>query len=120
MAEARVESIEALKWFKAALWKFAEGVNVAMADAESEVNRTMIWLETEQTSYWKGQYKKREEMVVRCKDALRQKKMFRDSAGREPAAIEEEKALKNAKRKLIEAEEKSLAVNKSIKQLQRE
>jgi hypothetical protein len=120
MAEARVESIDAIKSFRAALVKFADEANVALADAESEVVRTMSWLENEQSVYWASEVRKRSELVARCKDAVRQKKIFKDSSGRQQSAIEEEKALKIAMRRLEEAEMKVVAVRKSIKRMEKE
>ena len=37
---ARVESIDALESFKRALWKFAEAANVALGDAEADLEKT--------------------------------------------------------------------------------
>ena len=65
----RVESLDALRSFKIALVKFAEAANVALGDADSELQRTLTWLETEQLSYWQGQHRKRAEMVTRAKEA---------------------------------------------------
>ncbi len=120
MSEARVESIESLKYLKVAIIKFADEANVAVSNADSEVNRTMIWLQNEQTKYWEGQHRKRLELVERCREAVRMKKFFKDSTGRQQSAVEEEKALQIARRKLEEAEEKSIAVRKAIKKLERE
>ena len=120
MSEARVESIDALKSFKTALLKFAEGANVALGDAESEVIRTMNWLETEQTSYWQMQHRKMTEVVGRCKEAVRMKRLFKDASGRPQSAVEEEKALKIALRKLEEAEFKINVVRKTLKKLEKE
>jgi hypothetical protein len=120
MAEARVESLDALKSLKVAMIKFAEGATLAIGDAESEVNRTLMWLQMEQTSYWQGQLRKRAALVARCKEAVRMKRIFKDSAGREQSAVDEEKALKIALRRLEEAEDKSVAVTKAIKKLERE
>lgn len=107
MAEgARVGSVEAIKAFRLALWKFAETVQAALGDAESELNRTVIWLETEQLSHWQHQIRKRQEVLARAKDALRQKQLFKDSAGRTPQAVEEEKAVRRAQSRLADAEQK--------------
>src|SRR6185295_3410310 len=104
MPEARVESIDALKSFKAALIKFAEGANVALADAESDIARTVNWLENEQASYWQSEHRKRTELVGRCQEAVRMKRIFKDSSGRQQSAVEEEKALRIAQLKLEEAQ----------------
>ncbi|HEX3358578.1 MAG TPA: hypothetical protein VHS31_16505 [Tepidisphaeraceae bacterium] len=120
MAEARVDSIDALKSLKAAMLKFAEGANVALGDAESEIMRTVTWLENEQTSYWQLQERKRMEMVGRCKEALRAKRLFKDSSGRTPSAVEEEKALRVALRRMEEAAQKLAAVKKAKIKLEKE
>jgi hypothetical protein len=121
MAEgARVESIESLSRFRIALVKFAETVDVALAGAEAELGRTSMWLETEQLSYWTTQIRHRQEAVERAKEAVRMKKIYKDSAGRQQSAIEEEKMLKVAQRRLEEAETKLVATRKYIKVMQRE
>ncbi len=103
---AKVESIEALKTLKRAMIKFAEAANVALGDAESEGNRTVMWLQNEQLQYWTGQIRKRQDVVARCEEAVRMKKLFVDSAGRRSSAIDEMKALDKARRMLDEAKTK--------------
>jgi hypothetical protein len=120
MPQARVESIDSLKRLKVAIIKFAEEANVAVANADSEVNRTLIWLQNEQSQYWESQHRKRAELVGRCREAVRMKKFFKDSTGRQQSAIDEEKALQIALRRLQEAEEKSIAIRKAVKKLERE
>src|SRR3954471_7187465 len=120
MSEAKVESIDALKSLKVAILKFGEGATLALGDAESDITRTMNWLETEQTAYWNLQHRKRTEAVSRWKEAVRMKQIFKDSSGRQQQAIEEQKQLKIAMRKLDEAEFKIKAVRRSISKLERE
>src|SRR5215212_6911225 len=101
---AHVESIEALKMFRRAIIKFMEAANVALSDAESEMQRRLNWLENEQDSYWQGQIRKRQEDVAKARDAVRQKKLFKDFAGRTPSADQEEKALRIALQPLEDAD----------------
>ena len=117
---ARVESIEALKMFRRALIKFVEAAMVALGDAESEMQRRLNWLENEQDSHWQGQIRKRQEEVSKARDAVRQKKLFKDFAGRTPSADQEEKALRIAQARLQEAELNLAAVRKYAKKLPRE
>jgi hypothetical protein len=117
---ARVENIEALKLFKANLLKFSEKISVALDDAETEMQRTLNWLENEQPNYWIGQIRKRHEAVERAKEALRSKRLFKDSSGRTPTAVDEEHALAAAKRRLEEAEQKSVATKQWARRLQKE
>jgi len=117
---AHVDSLEALKHFKLALIKFSEAASVALGDAEADIQRVLTWLETEQDSYWHTQVRKRTEIVSRCKDAVRQKKLFKDFSGRTPSAIDEEKALYKAQRALEEEEQKLVATRKWAKRLAKE
>src|SRR5512140_2777196 len=100
MSEARVEDIEQLKTFKRALWRFAEIANSALGDAESEAAGTLRWLEVDQRSYWQLNVRKSQELVSRCAEAVRHKKLFKDASGRIASAVDEEKALAKARRQL--------------------
>jgi hypothetical protein len=120
MSEAKVESIDAIKAFKRALWKFAEAANVALTEAEADARGTLQWLETEQRTYWSNNVRKSSELVSRCEEALRHKRVFKDSSGRTPSAVDEEKALAKAKRMKELAETKLEHVRKYAPRLNRE
>src|ERR1700722_12175593 len=109
---ANIESIDVLKDVKLALLKFQEAATVSLGDAESETHRVLMWIQTEQDSFWQHQIRKREEIVTRCKEAVRMKKIFKDSSGRQQSAIDEEKALRIALRNLDESQQKLKLVRK--------
>src|SRR5438552_16509156 len=104
MAEARVDS-EAIRDFRAALVKFAEGSGAALTDAESDIHSTLGWLERDQMKFWSMQVRKRHEAVERAKEALRHKQVFKSPTGARQSDVEERKALQKAQRSLEEAEE---------------
>ena len=121
MAEgARVDSIDALKLFKVALFKFQDAATVALGDAESDMNRVLMWLETEQDAFWRGQIRKRQEAVARAREAVRMKTVFKDATGRQQSAVDEEKALQVALRRVAEAEQKLVSVRRWSRVLQKE
>src|SRR5271154_3209307 len=97
---AKVESVDALVMFRVALVKFAESANIAITGAESDVQRTIMWLDNEQTSYWNTQIRHRKEDLARAQEALRAKTVFKDSTGRTPSAVEEQKAVTKATMRL--------------------
>jgi hypothetical protein len=107
---ARVHSFDALRSFRAALYKFAEIAEVALTDAEGETQRVMGWLERDQQSYWQFQMRKRQEDVAKCKEAVRMKKLFKGADGRPASAVDEEKALAKAMKRLADGERKCKAV----------
>jgi hypothetical protein len=117
---ARVESIDAIKDFRAYLTKFADLASRALGDAESDINKTISWLEGDRLNYWSGKIRKCQEAVVKAEEALRQKKLFKDSTGNTPSAVEEIKMLSVAKKNLAEAQQKLTAVKSWTKQIQRE
>ena len=117
---ARVDSVDTLTLFKSALFKFQEAAQIALSDAEGEMNRLLMWVENEQQSFWQNQIRKCEQAVVRAKEAVRMKKLFKDSAGRQQSAVDEEKALQIEMKKLAGAQAKLVAVKRWSRQLQKE
>jgi hypothetical protein len=120
MTGARVHSVDALTHFRVALIKFAEAANAALGDSDAEVQRTLMWLQGEQQQFWTGQIRKRHEKVNQCKDAVRQKKLYKDSTGRTQSAVDEEKALAIAQKRLAEAEQKLANTKRHALRLQKE
>jgi hypothetical protein len=121
MAEvARVQNLEALKRLKQAMWKFQEIAMVALTDAESDMQRTGIWLETEQKTYWNAQLRKRQEAVEKAKEKVREKQLYKDATGMRSSAVDEMKILQAAQRQLVEAEQKVVAIRKFIPRMQKE
>ncbi|MCY2951938.1 MAG: hypothetical protein NTU53_08165 [Planctomycetota bacterium] len=117
---ARVESLDALRAFRTAMCKFGEAANIALCDAEAELQRTQTWLETEQASYWAGQIRKRQELVARCKEAVRMKTLFKNAAGSRDSAVDEQKALAVAMKQLEEATQKLANVKLWARRLAKE
>ena len=117
---ARIHSVDAIRQFRAALIKYAETGNVALTSADGEIDRMMGWLEREQSTYWAGQVRKRHEIVIRCEEAVRSKRLFKGADGTPQSAVDEMKALSVAKRRKEEAEVKVIAVKKAILVLRKE
>jgi hypothetical protein len=120
MAVARVESIDAIKEFRIYLTKFQEMASRALSDAESDVNRTMRWLEGEILTFWNNAIRKRQEALAKAEEALRFKRLYKDASGSTPSVVEEMKAVKIAKDRLNEAQEKLKAVKHWTRELQKQ
>jgi hypothetical protein len=117
--QVKVEDFEAFRTFRAALLKFAQAADLALANADSQVARAQQWLESEQTTYWQSQFRKRSEMAVKAREAVRQKKIYKDSSGRTPGAVEEEKFLAKCAAAVAEAEQKIQAVKRWLPKLEK-
>ena len=106
MAEsARVESIQAIRDFRAAMIEFQDTARRALLEATGDVDRTMNWLD-EMQGYWKQQLRQREEEVVQARRAVNDKKLYPAVDGSRPSAVEQEQELARCKRRVEEAQQK--------------
>ena len=119
MSSANVQ-LDTIRGVRVALIKFAETAGLALADADADILRTLSWLEMEMAPYWATQIRKREELVGRCKEAVRQKLLYNDPTGRPQSAVDEQKALKQAQLSLGLAQEKFTAAKQYVRRIQKQ
>jgi hypothetical protein len=120
MSTARVADIDVLKMFRVQLIKFSEAAGVALGDAESEIRRTINWLENEQLQKWTSEHRKRLGLLAQAKEKLRMKKIFTGPAGSKQSSVDEEKAVQKATRAVEEAERKVAATKQWGRKLHKE
>jgi hypothetical protein len=101
---ARVTSLEALARFRAAYAEFQEQAKLALANAESDVQRTMWWLQNELKKHWQLQIRKRQQAMALAKSELYRAELA--SRDERPSCVLERRAYEKAMRQLQEAEEK--------------
>jgi hypothetical protein len=116
--QANVDDLEVFRRFRASLLKFSQAANQTLANADSQIARTHLWLENEQITFWQSQIRKRHEAVIQAKDAVRQKKLYRDASGRTPSAVEEEKHLSRCLAALEHAQQKLEVTKRWIPRLE--
>lgn len=109
---AHIDSLDALKKFRAALVKFVEGVCVGLDEAEAEIQRTDMWLKQEQPVYWKNQVALRTELFARAKSALKRKQLQTTGLNNRPSCVDELKELARAEQALEEARHKQEQVRR--------
>lgn len=103
---ARVDSIDALGRLRVSLCRFAEAVRVALAEADSDLSRSGIWLGQEMHTYWKDQVRRRDEEVHRARLILRRQESQTTPLGGHYSCVDERKALAKAQRRSEEAQRK--------------
>jgi hypothetical protein len=114
MAEqARVQSIEALSRFRAALVEFAEGARHALGGIDIELRRVREWLEHDQPRYWKAQIKLWDQRKVEARSALHRKNLQRKD-GFVPDVSQEKEALRICKHRIEEAERKLASIRRWV------
>ena len=115
--QARVNSIEALRQFRAALAEFADGARNALGGIDIELRRVREWLEHEQPRYWKHQIKVWDERMAEARSSLHRKNLQRTD-GFVPDVSQEKEALRLCKQRMEEAERKLATIRRWVPQLQ--
>ena len=118
MAEqARVQSIEALNRFRAAVAEFGDGARNALGGIDIELRRVRDWLEHEQPRYWKGQIKLWDQRMAEARAALHRKNLQRTD-GFVPDVTQEKEALRLCKMRIEQAERKLASIRRWVPQFQ--
>ncbi|RMF76385.1 MAG: hypothetical protein D6744_12370 [Planctomycetota bacterium] len=108
--QVRVEALEELKRFRGELIKLADELRAELYAADSDLRRTVEWVQTTQAAHWKRQLRIRTEQLGRARSELNRKRNQRTRLDARLSCVEEEKAVKAAERRVEEARRKIAAV----------
>jgi hypothetical protein len=100
--------------------EFIDAGRVSITEADSDLDRNIIWLEREQVPYWTRQIRKRQEMVTRAKSDLYRKQMQSGANDGRASVVDEKVALQRAVRRLDEAQSKLQVTRKWTRKLQQQ
>ena len=118
---ARVDSIAALKQFRASLCQFAQTAAIALEEMGMDIQGTHTWLQQDQHRHWKARVQDRSEAYTRAKLALQQRLLFERSVQGVPSScVDERKALRAAEQRFRDAEQRFSRVRSWILQMDRE
>lgn len=115
---ARVTSIDAVRGFKAALIEFIDESRRALGEVDAELQRAMVWVETDRMGHWKREIRKRQEKVAQAKSDLYRAQL--QATDHRPDCVDERKALAKAQHAFEEAEQKLERCRGWARQLNRE
>jgi hypothetical protein len=110
---ANVRSVDAIRDFKVALINYAEEAQAALSSVEMEIRQIRNWLLRDQLSYWQSQIKRGQERVSATRADLHRRQLMKTSSDA-ISDTEQKEALRDAQRKLREAEEKVIIIKKWI------
>lgn len=102
--QANVLSIHVLQRFRVALIRCQEELALALAEADSEVDRAVAWVERDRILYWRQRVQRLSEEVNDARSALFRKQTVTSSKDSKPSVVDEKKALERAKAMLEDAE----------------
>jgi len=117
---ADVRSIEVIDRFRATLAEFVDAGRSALVEAESDLDRTILWLDRDRAPHWIRQIRRREELVTRAKSELYRKQTQASAKDGRPSVVEEQQNLRRAVAKLDEAKRRLEATRSWIRRLERE
>lgn len=115
---ARVHSIDAIKRFKAGFVEFVDLARLSLVEAQTDVQRTIHWLQHDQLLHWQAEVRRRAEQLALAKSELHRAQLA--AADNASHCVEERNAVKKAERRLEEAEEKVKRVRQWSRSLDRE
>jgi hypothetical protein len=118
MSQAQIDDFEALRHLRLAIVKFVESARAAISDAESDIQRTLTWLEAQQVPHWQTQIRRREDKYRQAVEALRQRRLYKDPFGKPLSDVDERVAMQKAKVALEHAQHKLDATRRAIRLIQ--
>lgn len=99
---AQVTSLEALEAFRARLTIYRDKSARVLDEVAEEVKRTRVWLQSDRTTFWEGQIRRRQKDLE-----MRQQELFSAQlSGMRDASFVQQQAVQRARRAVQEAEDK--------------
>lgn len=118
--DANITDIGALDEFRRALIRFREELNAALAEADSEVKSTFVWLERDRMLHWRRAVPRLDEELVSAKSALFRKESQTMGTDQRPSTIDEKKAVERAKRRCEDARDRLERTRRWLATLERD
>ncbi|NBX24850.1 MAG: hypothetical protein EBQ99_02170 [Planctomycetes bacterium] len=104
--QANVISVDVLQRLRAAMVRCHEEMGLALSEADSEVDRAVVWVERERVMHWRSRIQRLGEEVNDARSALFRKETVTSSKDSRPSVVDEKKALERAKARLADAEQR--------------
>ena len=117
---ANVRSIDSIDRFRVKLVEFIDAGRGALSEAESDIEKTIGWLDRDRGPHWIRQIRKRQELVSRAKSELYRKQTQASAKDSRPSVVDEKRALRRAIERLEEAHRRQQATKRWTRALERE
>ena len=102
-SRANVRSLEALRLFRPVVIQFETELRNVFGALHREVDRTLEWLDHDCPRHWRQQVRKSFDDLAKARSELARKQMI-TVAGHRPECIDEKNALRDARRRLEQAQ----------------
>ena len=105
--QANLQSIDVLERTRNAFIHCQEELGLALAEADSEIDRLVTWLQNDRMMYWRTRINRLREDVNNARSALFRKETVTSSKDSKPSTVDERKALAKVKAMLEDAERRA-------------
>ncbi len=119
MAQARLTRIDAVGEMAAAVDAFRNEAAAAIEGLDMEIRRVLEWIHHDRHDHWDHQVRRGWERITEARVQLQQAMTARRIGERDPACIDEKKALARAKQRLEIAQERVEAVRHCTRAIDR-
>ncbi len=106
--QARIDSVDALEFFRSRLIIFVNKARLNNAEVVNEVRRTRSWLQTDQRPHWEREIRRRRKVLDQVQQELlsaRMSPLHGDLSGKQTAVRKASRALEEAEDKLRKVRE---------------
>jgi hypothetical protein len=117
---ANVLSVDVLEAVAVAMVRCQEDLAAALLEADSEIERTMVWVERDRLPYWKKRLQRIDLDMQEARSALFRKENHRVTKDSKPSVVDERKALAKAQAAHEEAERRGRASHRWSQELPRQ
>lgn len=119
MGRARLTRIDAVQEMAAAVDAFRNEASAALEGLDMEIQRAVEWIHNDRHDHWNHQVRRGWERITEARVQLQQAMTARRIGNRDPACIDEKKALAQAKQRLEIAQEKVESVRHCTRAIDR-
>ena len=110
MGQARLTRIDAVAEMAAAVDAFRNEATAALENLDMEIRRALEWIHHDRHEHWDHQVRRGWERITEARVQLQQAMTARRIGNRDPACVDEKKALARAQQRLETAQRKVEAV----------
>lgn len=118
--QVKVLSVDVLERLAAAMVRCQEDLAAALLEADSEVERSIVWVERDRVPHWRKRMQRLDHEVLEARSALFRKENHRVSRDSKPSTVDERKALAKAQAAMEDADRRWKASQRWSQELPRQ
>jgi hypothetical protein len=112
--------VDVLERLAAAMVRCQEDLAAALLEADSEVERSIVWVERDRVPHWRKRMQRLDHEVLEARSALFRKENHRVSRDSKPSTVDERKALAKAQAAMEDADRRWKASQRWSQELPRQ